>query len=259
MSLTLGAAVDRNGTDLLPFVFAALFGLTLLFTNMFKLKTDENFSEAAENDEPIDTAIQPENIGAAPKHMSLLSFIATYKKFSFYLFGIILIFTSFNIINIYMIKIVENVGGNETSMGTAFAIAAVLELPVMLSFSKLIRKYDIGTMLKFSAFIFTLKTLLTLLSTNIFMIYAAQSLQMLSYAIFIPGSIYYVNQVLERRDMIKGQAFTTAATTLGGVGGSLAGGFLLSVTNVSNTLLFGLVLSAIGFAVMCISIETHRN
>ncbi len=257
MSLTLGAAVDRNGTDILPFVFAALFGLTFFFTSIFRLKTDETLPEEPRDD--MDIPSQKGYIPDEQDHLSLFDFIAKYKKFTVYLMGIILIFTCFNIINIYMIKIVENVGGNKTSMGTAFAIAGVLELPVMLSFSRLIRRFDIGRMLQFSALVFTIKILVTLISTNIFMIYAAQSLQMLSYAIFIPGSIYYVNEILDRKDMIKGQAFTTAATTLGGVGGSLVGGLLLSFTTVANTLLFGLVLSAAGLVVLYFSIETRKN
>ncbi|WP_312654467.1 MFS transporter [Proteiniclasticum sp.] len=256
MSLTLGVAVDRKGTDILPFVFAALFGLTFLFAIIFRLKSDEMLPE--ERHDQMDIQTHKGNSSDEPDHLSLFGFVAKYKKFTAYLMGIILIFICFNIINIYMIKIVENVGGNETSMGTAFAIAAVLELPVMLTFSKLIRRYDIGMMLKFSAMIFTLKTFVTLVSTNMFMIYVAQGLQMLSYAIFIPGSIYYVNQVLERKDMIKGQAFTTAATTLGGVGGSLIGGWLLTFTSVANTLLFGLTLSALGLVVMFFSIETRK-
>ncbi len=259
MSLILGAAVDRNGTDILPFVFTALFGLSLFFISIFKLKASDIVSNEPLSDvqgNPTAEEATPPNSSDA---LSLIGFFKKYNKFAIYLIGIILIFICFNIINIYMIKIVENVGGNETSMGTAFAIAAILELPVMLSFSKLIRRYNIGTMLKFSALIFTLKTLVTLFATNIFMIYVAQSLQMLSYAIFIPGSIYYVNQVLERKDMIKGQAFTTAATTLGGVGGSLVGGWLLSFTTVANTLIFGLGLSALGFIVMYFSIETQKN
>lgn len=256
MSLILGAAVDRNGTDILPFVFTALFGLTFFFTSIFRYKADETVPEEPHGH--MDIPVPKGDVPAEPDHLSLIGFIGKYKKFTVYLMGVILIFTCFNIINIYMIKIVENVGGNETSMGTAFAIAAVLELPVMLSFSKLIRKFDIGKMLKFSALIFTIKTLVTLISANMFMIYVAQGMQMLSYAIFIPGSIYYVNQVLERKDMIRGQAFTTAATTLGGVGGSLVGGWLLSFTTVTNTLLIGLALSAAGLIVMYFSIETRK-
>lgn len=154
-----------------------------------------------------------------------------------------------------MIKIVQNVGGYEATMGSAFAIAAILELPVMLSFAQLISRYHNTSLLKLAGLIFSVKAFITLISSTVGMIYLAQSFQMLSYAIFIPGSIYYVNQVIEKKDMIKGQAFTTAATTLGGVGGSLIGGWILSAATVRLMLIVGLGISLVGSLILLMTIE----
>lgn len=250
MSFVLGKAVEEYGTDILPFAFIILFGFTFVFTISFTLK-NRSF-EKADAPESGGTSI-PSHGDFSP--LTAIGFIIKYHRFSFYLLGVILIFISFNIINIYMIKIVQNVGGNEATMGSAFAIAAILELPVMLSFAQLISRYHNTSLLKLAGLIFSVKAFITLISSTVGMIYLAQSFQMLSYAIFIPGSIYYVNQVIEKKDMIKGQAFTTAATTLGGVGGSLIGGWILSAATVKLMLIVGLGISLAGSLILLMTIE----
>lgn len=254
MSYVLGAAVDQQGASVLPYAFIALFGLSFFFTFTFTIpkilseEIDANVISEKDKDQEEETR----------SHLSTLGFMKTYKKFNVYLLGIIFIFICFNIINIYMIKIVQNLGGNEATMGTAFAIAAVLELPVLLSFSKLSRKFQVGNLLKISGLFFTIKALLTFIAPNIFMVYVAQGVQSVSYAIFIPGSIYYVNQVIHKKDLVKGQAFTTAAMTLGGVGGSLIGGFLLTQSNLNTMLMTGTLISVIGSILFLVSIESRK-
>lgn len=250
MSYVLGAAVEQYGTDILPYAFILLFSLTFIFTITFKLK---EAPETKPGPAHMTTSTQTPLPQSAT--LSVPGFIRKYRRFSLYLIGVILIFISFNIINIYMIKIVQSVGGTEATMGSAFAIAAVLELPVMLSFTRMIRKYHNSSLLKIAGVFFSVKAFFTLISTSVGMIYLAQSFQMLSYAIFIPGSIYYVNQVIEKKDMIKGQAFTTAATTLGGVGGSLLGGWILSTSSVTFMLMTGLILSLAGSMMLLMNIE----
>lgn len=118
MSFILGAAVEKYGTDILPYAFILLFGFTFIFTITFKMKNTASM-------EPIVVEMPDENLNinkADGSNLSIAGFMRKYHRFSFYLLGVILIFISFNIINIYMIKIVHNVGGNEATMGSAFAI-----------------------------------------------------------------------------------------------------------------------------------------
>ncbi len=254
MSYALGAAVENQGPTILPYVFIALFGVSFFFTYTFTLPKALNaiHVDSLENKSFDDTTSSNDSL-------TTFGFILKYKKFSLYLLGIILIFICFNMVNIYMIKIVQNIGGNEGTMGTAFAIAAVLELPVMLNFTKLSKKFHNGPLLKISGLFFTLKAFFTFIAPSISMLYVAQSFQMLSYAIFVPGSIYYVSQVISKNDQVKGQAFTTAAMTLGGVGGSLIGGFLLTQGSLSVMLLSGTVLSGVGSLLFLWTVESKSS
>ena len=81
---------------------------------------------------------------------------------------------------------------------------------------------------------------------NIALMTVAAVMQMGSFALYIPASVYYVNEVMEERDKFKGQALMTGTNTLGGVIGSLLGGFLIDQAGVSVMNLAGLVMAVSG-------------
>lgn len=91
------------------------------------------------------------------------------------------------------------------------------------------------------------------MATNIPMLYVSQGFQMISYAFFIPASVFYVNQVMSDNDKVKGQAIMTGTTTLGGVVGSLLGGLILDASGVSTLLWTGLVFAVVGAVLFFVS------
>lgn len=52
-----------------------------------------------------------------------------------------MMFYSHNLINTYLINIIEKAGGNSSDMGISLSIAAALELPAMAGFSFLVKKF----------------------------------------------------------------------------------------------------------------------
>ncbi len=51
-----------------------------------------------------------------------------------FLVGTVLLFMEHNMINIFLVRIIEGVGGSSENLGVAIAIAATLELPIMAYF-----------------------------------------------------------------------------------------------------------------------------
>lgn len=245
MSLVLGNLVDTKGPGILPFSYFILFLITTGATVYFLKKHPMKDPYGTMNGD--NTSIK--------ESLSLAGFAKIYSGFTLYLVGVVFLFICFNIINIYMIRIIESVGGSEKNMGTAFAIAAIVELPFMLTFSSLLKRFRIETLLIVSAFAFTAKALLTLFAKSLLVIYIAQGFQMFSYALFIPGSIYYVTVALNQKHMLKGQAFTTSATTVGAVLGSLIGGYLLSFATLTTMLTAGFVASVIGTVLLMMGVR----
>ena len=70
-----------------------------------------------------------------------------------------------------------------------------------------------------------------------------------------PAAVYYVNQLVSKEDMVKGQSLLTASQTLSGVFASLLGGILLDSIGVQTSLMIGAILSFVGLAIGFVSIE----
>jgi len=130
---------------------------------------------------------------------------------------------------------------------------------MMASFAIINKKVKCKTLIKISAFFFLVKSVTMWLAPNVIFVHISQAFQMLSFAIFIPASIYYVNSIINVEDRNKGQAMLGVATL--GVAGTIAyltGGKILDVSGVSDMLLIGSIVTAIGFIVICFSTEDSR-
>lgn len=244
ISLVLGYLTKIYSPEIIPlFYVISTVGLLVLIYS-FRIPKDEINNLEVKEDK------QEEKL-----ELTIIQFIKKYKKFMILVLGIVLIFIDHSIINNFTIQIVGNIGGDSSSMGKAIFIAAILELPVMAYFMKLKEKINCGRLLMISSIFFSIKHLITFLATNMAMIYVAQILQVAAYAIYLPASVYYVSQLINKEDSIKGQAVIGGATTLASVIASLAGGVLLDTVGTKNLLLLGVTLSIMGTIIICLSVE----
>ena len=177
---------------------------------------------------------------------SVLTFFRRYPRFGLTVLGFTLIFIFHNMSNNYMIYLVEALGGTEGTMGSLFAIQAIVELPAMFGIALLLKKFSASTLMKIAALFFAIKAASYILAFDLPTLYGTQLLQSVSYALFTPASVYYVNEIMKEADKVKGQAFMTMTNTLGGIIGSLLGGFLLSYASLRVLMNIDLALAAGG-------------
>lgn len=170
----------------------------------------------------------------------------------FVLLGMVLLFLQHNLINAYMLSIVENVGGDKSSLGVAVFVSAILEVPVMLLYTRIQSKLRVDILIKFAAVFFTIKSAILLLPLGLAGVYISQALQLAGYAILIPATGYYVNSIVDESDKVKGQALLTTAIVIAGVFGYQLGGILLGSLDVFTSLLIGTGISLIGSIIMLI-------
>lgn len=186
---------------------------------------------------------------------SLVAFLMSHKRFFSFLIGVTFIFYFHALSCNYLFQIIESVGGDSANMGVASAISAVVELPVMILFIKIVQRISCKTLLRISGVFFAIKSILFFAGTSVNMIYVAQLFQVGGYALFVPASVYYVSKLLNRADMVKGQSLVTTAITLGGVFASVATGWILDNYGARTTLFVGAVVAIIGVISMSFSVE----
>ena len=105
---------------------------------------------------------------------------------------------------------------------------------------------------------FTVKELAIYLAGSVGMLYAAEALQALSFAIFVPASVRYADAVIEKRNAAKGQTYITAVISMASIFASLVGGALLDSAGAKAALLVGVLVSAAGTFVMMFAIQKAK-
>lgn len=246
-SIALGLYLRRFAIRTLPVIYLILFVLEFISVFTFVYKDNRNMSHKNTGDRIEYTTEEA--------HTGLISFAKCYPRFMLFLLGVILIFFTHTLINNFTINMMENVGGNSTDMGLALGLAAFLELPAMALFATIRKKTGVSKLLIFSCVFFSIKHILLLLAKSAGVVIALHALQMTSYAVFLPASIYYVNAIMQKRDAVKGQAYITIAITISGIFSSLLGGHIIDTFGFSTMMFWGTVISVIGTIVAVIATE----
>ena len=176
-------------------------------------------------------------------------FISKYEMFFVFLIGVVCFYFGHVLINNFLYQITVNVGGNEASNGGLLALQAIVELPAMIFFNQLKDKFGTKKLLCVSAVFYFVKILVTTLATSVGFLYFSMLFQALAFAIFIPASVHFVDEIMNKQDAVKGQAFVTIAMTFSNLLSSILGGVLIRIIGVTPALWFGTMVTFAGVVI----------
>lgn len=145
----------------------------------------------------------------------------------------------------YLIAIVTPLGGDSSNVGTALFISALAAAAAIFFFERIRCVTRDTALLKMAAIAFLIKAICFYLAKNILDIYLIQLLHVVTYGNLAPVQVYYAKARVRSSDMVKGQAFITAAYSLGCSAGNFAGGQLLK-SGVREMLLAGIGMALAG-------------
>ncbi len=242
-SAVIGNFVTGYGVNVL--MYSDIVVLVIAFFILLTFRKPQDNGELVDNHSDTDKEA----------HNNIIEFARLYPKFMLFLVGVVFFFFPHNMINDYLIQIITPLGGNETQMGYAIFIAALLELPAMALVSVFLKRLSCETLLKISAVMFLVKILLITCAKSIIGVYISEICQIGAYALLIPVAAYYVNKKMDELDQVKGQAFINSAITLGGVFSGLICGRLLDLCGPKVMLIIGSIATAIGTVIVFISVS----
>lgn len=173
------------------------------------------------------------------------SFFLQYPWYCATLLGILFLGMYHAMTENYMIAIMERLGGNSSHVGIAMFISCMSGAAVIFVFKRVKQRLSEPSLLKIAACSFLLKSVLICMAGSVRTVYLIQLLQMTSYAFLDPTQVYYAKNSVHPTDMVKGQAFSTAAYALGCSAGNFIGGQLLT-RGVSAILVSGIFMALIG-------------
>lgn len=254
VSFALGLFLKIAKCDVLP-LFSLAFYLALAVA-VVKFPMDRKAQPKGEA-ALLDGVCPRRNSGRAPAGVG--SLLKGNRLFFLLLGAVVLAFCSQAMIGSYLIQIMKRVGGSAENVGISNGLAAAIEFPAMALFGVMIRKFRSGTLLRISFAAFVLKALAIMLAPSVGALYATQILQFGAYATFIPASVYYANEVIPEKDLAKGQAALTSASTFGGVAANLLGGWLLDCSGVGTMLAVSVSIAAVGCVIGAFAVEKKET
>lgn len=190
---------------------------------------------------------------------SILMFPSRYPGFILIVAGCTLSLAFHHILGIFMINVVENVGGDSSDMGIANCIAALVEIPVMLKFSKIIRRIPADRLIIAASAFYILRGIIVCTATSVYMIFAAQVLQAFTFAVIMLAGIYYTDDIMKEEDKMKGQALMGCSFTAGYVIGCIFGGVIIESGGVETAFAAGIVFASFGLVLVLAGFRRKKH
>lgn len=243
----LGVLVERLGIEVLPIsaeIVMAMMAVSLLLTKVQYDKTKALYKENETGS--AETAVSKETAS----EINLLEFIRRNKIFFIANIGVIGLYFSNSVMNNYLMQIVTEVGGNSADMGRILSLMAFLEIPTLVFFDKLRKKFTCQFMLKIAAIGFTIKILMCHIAASVAMILAAQVFQLIAFGLFLPAMVHFIDEIMSEGEAVKGQAVFTMMVTITTMLSSLVGGAILDISGAKMLTLVSLLATAAGAVII---------
>jgi PPP family 3-phenylpropionic acid transporter len=119
-------------------------------------------------------------------------------------------------------------GGTSEHLGYSLFVMTASEIPILIFADKIIKKIGVRVLLLISFVFFGLKFFLHLVAPSPVGLIFVQALQGLSYAVFLPASVYFIHGIALEENQTVAQTIAGAAYLgVGGVLGSFFGSLLI--------------------------------
>lgn len=246
LSALMGIMIERIGMKSIP---TTLFIITLLIVVLCMYITHHRINDKQTTGSALEKR----------QSSSLFVFFRENPKFMILSVAMLFIYYAHAFITNFTISIVRNVGGNHREMGYLIAFMALMELPGMIGFKEISRRFKVSSLLLFSMIMFSVKAIIVWLSPSLITLTFGFALQVVSFALYIPASVQYANIIIDEKDTVKAQMMFNFMQAGGAVFSSIIGGWLIDFSGISHALLVGAILSCIGTMIAFMGIQNTKR
>lgn len=160
-----------------------------------------------------------DNVGTAktdkvPGSGGLWGFIAANRMLLLVLLAMSVVSAGQKTLATFLVNVVYSAGGDGRSFGRVQAFMTLLEVPAMLLYPRLRKRYSEISLLRLALLACVLKLALFGLASGITMVYAGTVMHALSFGLFTPAAVEYVNNRVAISDSGKAQSLLTSIPVL---------------------------------------------
>ncbi len=266
-----GTIVDHLGINVMPAaseLSCLLLIASLAFTGYYfrkgkALQGETKFTKSAsggtQEDGRTSEGTAEEITEEIEEEINLVQFIRRNKMFFIMNLGVLGLFFSNAVLNNYMAQICSGVGGTTEDMGRILGVMAFLEIPTMVFFKQLRGRFSCQFLLKVAAIGFTVKIAICWIANSVVLLYIGQFFQPVSFALFLPGMVYFSDEMMSRGEAVKGQALYTTMITITTIFATLLGGVILDGSGPKMLTFVSTLLSAAGALVVILAVDKVKS
>lgn len=185
-----------------------------------------------------------------------------FKNFSYISFLVfaILLYIPHRASFTFMPNLIMLVGGSTNTQGFASAIMAFSEVPMFLATRRMLRRYKPLHLILASSLFFILRQVIYFYASSPSHVLLAQILHGPSFALFLNGSVYYIDSLAP--DNLKSTAQTLATSLYMGLSGVIAnfgGGLIIDNLGLKKLYSLGIIIILVGLFLFSISLIKRRE
>jgi PPP family 3-phenylpropionic acid transporter len=156
------------------------------------------------------------------------------RPFLLFLFSVFLASLSLHSANTFFSIYLDAIGTSETGIGLGWAIASMIEIPVMLFSGKLIHRVGAGGLLKISFILFAARLFIFSFTETPALAISLQLLAGTGFAFFLVGGVTYVKERTPDGLSTTAQSvYNLVSFGIGAIAGSMVGGYLYETAGIS--------------------------
>ena len=223
-----------------------LLAAAMLFTLLFPIPERNGQAKEGHAPLPISGAI---GFKLLKSPASLLFFLV-----------MMLIWANMGVFDTYQVNILRNAGGNDVDFGLMLTVMTLCEVPLTLFFRPLTKRFSYVQLMTAGFVFMLLKDAALIFAATVPAVIAAQGFNLATIGLFVPASIYYINDITASAQTVQAQAlFGGTAMAMGRIVGNLLGGAILDRTGITSMLLVCLGYALLSIVLLQFSSRLHRK
>ena len=215
--LAAGVLVQRFTSGILPWMYIVSCLLLCVAVYIFNAPNTEERTAS----------------GVTPREKRIL--MREYPQFYLFFAGVLCLSTTNGFTETYLPQIIQQIGGTNSDFGVATFISAIVEMPAMFLYRRFADKTGNRKLLIFAGWMWAAKNFLIMLAPTTYLIFAAELLQFVGYAIYIPAGVRYIAHTLPESEFLKGQSLVVSAFTAGCLIAGFVGGPMIDLFGLRAT------------------------
>jgi PPP family 3-phenylpropionic acid transporter len=177
-----------------------------------------------------------------------------------FLCAVVLLFTGLSSVIVFMIRIIEALGGGARELGISMFIHSSVEMPMLFASIWILKKFKTHDILVFSFFCFFIRGLATYFAPSVETIYWIMAFNIFCVGLYAFGSVVFVNSITKASEKVRAQSLVIVCHSIGGIVGGYLGGSIIDSMGIKFLLTVSwiILLAAALIMLVCRHIYTKQ-